>query len=302
MKVTPGGFIYCSAFDRDWSQSMTAIPTPRLMGELIRIYYYSKDGAGDGRISYIEVSAANPSEVIYIHPEPVLDIGEPGDFDDCGVCPSCFCEFKEDTLFYFFGVTRLEKLPYAYFAGLAREDASGVLKKQGRVPVLERTNAEPHLRSACTVLPTDEGGLQMIYVSGSGWFEQGGKRFPRYVLRSASSNDGVNWMSSEDPVIPYQADTEFGFGRPWMIRKDGVIHLFYSLRSTDRPYRIGYARSTDGKHFTRMDELIELHPNGEWDAQMMCYPAVLDTPHGCYLFYNGNGYGASGFGYLKLSL
>jgi hypothetical protein len=30
---------------------------------------------------------------------------------------------------------------------------------------------------------------------------------------------------------------------------------------------------------------------------MIAYPHVVDTGYGRYLFYNGNGFGAAGFGY-----
>ena len=35
-------------------------------------------------------------------------------------------------------------------------------------------------------------------------------------------------------------------------------------------------------------------------CRMLAYPYVIQTPYGTYLFYNGNGFGQSGFGYALL--
>ena len=41
---------------------------------------------------------------------------------------------------------------------------------------------------------------------------------------------------------------------------------------------------------------VRLRPAGAWDSQMVGLAALLETAYGTYLFYNGNGYGATGFG------
>jgi hypothetical protein len=34
---------------------------------------------------------------------------------------------------------------------------------------------------------------------------------------------------------------------------------------------------------------------------MLAYPCVVETPAGVLMFYNGNGFGASGFGWARLA-
>lgn len=298
MKAAPTQFVYCPEFGSGWAKSMAGIPTPRLMGDIIRVYYYSRDEAGDGRITYIDVAAEEPSRIQYIHSGTVLEPGEPGDFDDCGVCPSCVVSFGGRTFFHYFGIQRLEKIPYMYFGGLAEEMPDATLRKLSRVPLLERTSEAPNLRSASTVLPW-ENGLKMWYVSGSSWFEKEGKKFPKYLLRSAISADGLTWKDTDEPVLNYADGNEFGFGRPWAHENDRGYHLFYSIRSVNRPYRIGYAHSADGITWTRRDELLEIEKQA-WNAEMTCYPALVSTKYGDYLFFNGNGYGATGFGFCRI--
>lgn len=301
MTVGETRFVFRADPAAELTRSMTGIPTPRLMGEKIRIYYYARDSRGDGRIFYLDLDLREPSRILYVHPEPVLDIGAPGDFDDCGVCPSCFVEINGRRFLHYFGVQRSEKVPYLYFGGLAEENVDGSFARTSRVPLLERTSNEPHLRSASTVIRFGSA-WKMWYVAGSGWFSNGGKQYPRYSLRAAISADGLQWRQLEEPVIALVGD-EFGFGRPWALESHGAFHLFYSIRSLRRPYRLGYARSSDGVHWERADETLALSAEpGSWNEEMSCYPAVLETPAGAYLFFNGNGYGATGFGYARIAL
>jgi hypothetical protein len=51
-------------------------------------------------------------------------------------------------------------------------------------------------------------------------------------------------------------------------------------------------------HFERADP--EIKPSHEgWDSQMLCFPYVIETRSGRYLFYNGNDYGRTGFGVAR---
>lgn len=84
--------------------------------------------------------------------------------------------------------------------------------------------------------------------------------------------------------------------------------MWYCYRGTkdyrtgrSQSYRIGYAESQDGIHWTRKDECvgIDVSENG-WDSEMIAYPYIYKHMDTTYLFYNGNGFGKSGFGYAIL--
>ena len=71
-----------------------------------------------------------------------------------------------------------------------------------------------------------------------------------------------------------------------------------TVRNKKDSYRIGYADSADGVRWERKDHLAGIDISGEgWDANMIAYPHVLDWRGQRFLFYNGNGFGKSGFGY-----
>ena len=77
--------------------------------------------------------------------------------------------------------------------------------------------------------------------------------------------------------------------------------MFFGSGSETEPYKLAYAESADGISWIRKDtELgLSLSPDG-WDSQMMAYPAIVFWNDRVYMFYNGNDYGRSGFGYAEL--
>ena len=75
----------------------------------------------------------------------------------------------------------------------------------------------------------------------------------------------------------------------------------YTFDTRDKEYISGIAYSTDGIHWERKDSEAGLYKSQSgWDSEMACYPVELKTKYGTYLFYDGNGMGASGFGYALL--
>ena len=63
-------------------------------------------------------------------------------------------------------------------------------------------------------------------------------------------------------------------------------------------YRMGYAESKDGIHFTRADNKAGIDVSKEgWDSTMICYPTIVEVDGRLLMFYNGNGFGRTGIGY-----
>lgn len=284
-----------------WEQRYTGIPTiDAVSEERLRIFYFSCVENGDGRTGYVDVSTSDPSEILAYGQEPVLDIGEPGTFDDCGVIPSCIVPVGDKKYMYYVGVQRLEKAPYLYMAGLAISEDGLHYKKLKKTPILERTDDELFLRSATTIIE-DNGVLRMWYVASLGWWDMNGKMQPTYVVRHAESKDGINWTATGHTCIDFKDEHEYGFGRPWVIKENDMYRMWYSIRSRKEPYRIGYAESKDGFDWNRIDneQGLERSPSG-WDSEMICYPCVADVGGRRVMFYNGNQHGRDGFGYAQL--
>jgi hypothetical protein len=81
--------------------------------------------------------------------------------------------------------------------------------------------------------------------------------------------------------------------------------MWYSRREIDgfrnapaSMYRAGFATSADGIEWQRRDSLAGLDPSLDgWDSDAIAYPYVMEISGRLLLFYNGNGFGKSGFGY-----
>jgi hypothetical protein len=184
------------------------------------------------------------------------------------------------------------------FAGLAiAAGADQPFRKYAPVPVLDRTAAEPFSRSAPFVF-RDADIFRMWYWSCAYWSEEEGRVHYNTVIRYAESPDGLQWRSRGDPCITPAGPSDYAVGRPWVVRDDALYKMWYSIRSTAAvPYRIGYAESRDADVWTRKDAEVGIAPSADgWDAEMICYPCVVDAAGRRYMFYNGNRHGATGFG------
>ena len=164
-----GGRIYAPG-KPDWAKHYGLMPTPAASprGDRIRVYFLAAGDDCFGRVAFIEVDADNPSRVAYRHPEPVLDLGEDGAFDDCGVAPSCLLDDEGRHLLYTVGFQRCEKTPLLLFAGLARREENGEnFVRVSRAPILPRTASRPFMQGApCVLKENNEYRMWHWFVSG----------------------------------------------------------------------------------------------------------------------------------------
>lgn len=65
-------------------------------------------------------------------------------------------------------------------------------------------------------------------------------------------------------------------------------------------YKIMSAFSNDKEEWIRRDDPSLVHSDTGWDSEMVAYPCVFKLDEDFYMLYNGNCFGASGFGYAKL--
>lgn len=300
MKWHKGGLVYAPAGNLWWAKSYATIPTVDVLNDdIIRVYFAALDANQFGRIGYVDLDAKDPRHVIYETTEPVLDIGELGSFDDCGVNPSCVITVGPQKYLYYIGWQRAERVPYMLFCGLAIGDGKS-FQRYAHIPILDRSLQEPYTRSATTII-AESDSLRMWYVSALGWISLEKRLYPTYVIRHAQSTDGVHWNSEGNICIDFISDDEFGFGRPWVLKDGSLYKMWYSIRSRTLPYRLGYAESKDGLNWERKDNEIGLvRSDSGWDSEMVCYPCVVDINNKRYMFYNGNRHGSTGFGYAIL--
>jgi len=294
------GPVFVPPGDRWWARAYCHLPTALPLGDRLRVYFAGLDESKFGRIGYVDVSASEPTRVVEVGPEPVLDLGEIGTFEDSGVVPSCVVGGPDGVRLYYHGFQRTERVPYLIFAGLAEaRSPAGPFKKLSRTPMLERTPDEPFIRGAPCVL-AEAGGYRMWYVACTRWSTTNGRLHYNNVLRHATSPDGVTWTPDTVSLEPTGSD-EYSVGRPCVVRTRDGYHLWYSSRGHTDLYSIRHAVSADGLQWERDPAGgLERSASG-WDSDMTCYANVVEVKGRWLMFYNGNGHGRSGFGVAVLT-
>ena len=140
----------------------------------------------------------------------------------------------------------------------------------------------------------------MWYLSCREWKLEAGKPKHWYHIRYAESADGIKWKRTGIVCIDFVTRSEHAISRPCVIKENNWYKMWYSYRGKN--YRIGYAESSDGLHWTRKDREagIRVSRSG-WDSKMIEYPFVFDHQGSRYLLYNGNDYGKTGIGLALLA-
>ncbi|QCU89563.1 hypothetical protein [Thiomicrorhabdus sediminis] len=304
MKWEKKGLIYSPRKNHDWNQKYAILPTPVYIesSNVIRIFFGTTDNQNYGRISYLDVCADNPSEVLYEHDSYILDLGEPGTFDDCGVVPSCIIKEGQDNCFnlYTVGFQRTVKTPYMLFAGLAQSQDLSNFQRYCQAPILPRSCSR-HISQGAPCVIYEDGIYKMWHWFATKWIEVDGKPFMDYHIGYAESLDAKSWEMRDTACLSPMAERgEFAVARPWVFKMNNKYHMYYSTRYKEKLYRIDYAVSEDGIEWERVDTPpFDVSEHG-WDSEMICYPSIIEANGKTFMFYNGNNNGETGFGYAEL--
>lgn len=302
MKWKKLGLVYTANGKYDWAISHAYVPTTIMLDdERIRIYVAFLDKNKVGRIGFVDVAANNPLNILKVSDKPVLDIGEPGTFDENGVTPISIIRNGNNIYLYYIGWQLGVKVRYYLLTGLAiSEDNGENFTRYSKVPILERSDKELFFRCGTRVLYSD-GKWQMWYIAGDKWIDVHGKQLPLYNIRYLESQDGINWGKEGRVCLDLSNSDEHGFGRPFVVKEDNLYKMWYSIRTISKGYRIGYAESQDGLSWIRKDNEVGIDvAESGWDSQMIGMSCIQKTKYGTYMFYNGNNYGETGFGVAVL--
>lgn len=303
------GLVFSVENGSGWMAHHACLPIADPVGEdRLRIYFGPRDEQGRTTTTFLEVAADDPSRVLYVHDRPVLGLGELGAFDDSGAMPCCIVNHQGRKFLYYVGWNRSVTVSYRNAIGLAVSDDGGLTFQRVAAggPVADRTPREPFFCASPFVL-VENGLWRMWYASSTGWVVVGGRPEPVYKIKYAESHDGVSWTRDDVTCLEYAFPGEAN-ARPVVIKDGDRYRMWYCWRGsvdyrTDpaQSYRIGYAESSDGIAWERMDGEGGLEPAEEgWDSVMTAYPWIHRHGSRTYLFYNGDGFGLTGFGYAEL--
>lgn len=286
-----------------WGLTHAQVPSALLRDDSIRIYYAGRDKDGRSLTSFIDVARDDPARVIYVHDQPVLPLGEPGTHDQDGAMVGCVVAVGNEVWLYYTGWSREHTVPYRVTVGLAKStDGGKSFMRAFKGPVIDRTADEPFMTMSPYVLRNADG-WHMWYGSGTGWTKVNGKMEPIYITKYAHSDDGLHWQQPDitciEPLHELEANT-----RPSVVQTLAGFEMWFSYRHSvdfrggSGGYRIGHATSKDGLKWQRQSD-----PEGvttgcaQWASSMTAYPNVLEYDGKRVMFFNGDGFGTSGFGY-----
>jgi hypothetical protein len=296
------GLIYAPDGSQSWARHSALQPTPiQISDDTLRVYLGFRNDDGVSSVGFVDVLASNPSQVLRVSEKPALTSGEPGAFDESGVVPSAAVWDGDRILLSYAGYQLGQKVRFFVFGGLARSEDGEVFQRLRRTPVLDRCEEALFFRVAHSIR-RESDAWRVWYGAGSEFRPGRAKSLPVYDIRYLDTENLLEMPDYGEVCIALQGD-EHRVGRPYVTRRpyDGCYLMFYGTGTEELGYRLGYAESVDGRVWRRRDEEvgIDVSPSG-WDSTMIAYPAVITVGARTYLFYNGNDYGRTGFGYAEL--
>jgi hypothetical protein len=284
-----------------WMRHSALTPTPyRIDDELIRVYAGFRDADGVSRIGYVDVRADNPSSIVRVSAEPVLDIGRDGCFDDNGVILGDIVDAPGGLHMFYVGFQRVAKAKFLAFTGVAvSTDGGDHFQRVQETPILDRAPGRSSIGAVHSVI-YENGRWRIWYAVGDDWETIGNQPFPRYHIRYVETDD-LGVIPREDHVCLLPRGSEYRIGRPRVYRIDGKYVMYFTRGNVTGEYFPGVAYSDDGIRWERHDEALGMTLSASgWDSRVICYPALIRQRDKLLMFYNGNDMGQDGFGVAEV--
>jgi hypothetical protein len=307
MKWNKKGLIYKPSGEYGWMNTHAQGPTAIEFDSFVRVYFASRPQLNLTMPTFLDLEKNNLNNILLINQSPILDLGLPGSFDEHGIIPKSIIKDNDGNyLLYYIGWSRRANTPYSLCIGLAMSRDGVDFKKYTNGPIIGIEKNDDLSLTAPIVIKENEI-YHMFYTSGIGWFYLNNRWEHTYTIRRAWSNDGIDWKRNFKNIIEPKNKFEC-ISNPTILKKDDGFHMWFSYKGTvdfrndtKESYRIGYAYSSDLINWKREDEKsgIQVSKKG-WDSEMIEYPNLCLVNDRVILFYNGNGFGASGFGYAEL--
>jgi hypothetical protein len=289
------GVVHVPDGTQPWARSHAALPVPvHLDGDIFRFFFSSRDAEKRSHVGWVDVEVSDRPHVRALADEPSLSPGVDGTFDDSGVGIGCIVETEEGVALYYMGWNLGLRSPWRNAIGLARAASPRTpFERFSPGPILDRSPEDPYTLSYPSVLRFGPQDWRMWY--GSNLAPAVGNTDMRHAIKFASSCDGIHWTRDGKTAVGFGSEGEYALARPTVVRLRGKLLMCFACRG--QSYRLGAASSEDGVNWTRLDGAMGLDRSSNgWDSEMTCYPSLFLHRDRLWLAYNGNGYGATGFG------
>lgn len=260
-----------------------------------RVFLTGKDAQGRFQIGWVDLS----HDFRITGESMALTAGRMGCFDSHGVCMPTVVRVSATQLYmYYAGWGSSAPGFFVNRCGLAISDDNGATwRRWSEAPLALIDERDPIGIGTVDVLRERPDFWRMWYTTFREWRQMpDGSWRHFYHIKYAESADGIHWEKPSDNLaIDFADDKEYAIGRPAVVKEADGYRMWFCTRSDGATYRIGYAESPDGRRWTRQPSGIEPSTTG-WDSEMVEYAYVVKRDADYLMFYNGNGFGASGTG------
>jgi predicted GH43/DUF377 family glycosyl hydrolase len=131
---------------------------------------------------------------------------------------------------------------------------------------------------------------------GCQYFRRAYRKNLNIGIALATSPDGLNWTPHEaGTLIKPDVDNpieDYVCSKPVVYFRDGKYQIWYN--STGPNYKVRYAESSDGIHFTPDPKVVVESSASGWDSKMTEYVCTLEQLDRDLLFYCGNQFSGIG--------
>ncbi len=298
MKWRKLGLIYdTQAYVRPWAKHSALSPTPIVLQDCIRIYFSGLDEHTVGKIGYADFSLEEPTKILKVSPDPVLDLGRPGSFDDNGMILGEIFQQDQDMMMCYVGFQKVAKAKFLAFSGLALSRNNGnTFTRMTETPILDRSDEGIYIRAIHSILYEDHK-YKIWYSVGNDWQIIEGLPYPMYDIYYCEATDLFSLPKFGQKCLPPLGE-EYRIGRPKVYKINGLYYLFFTTSTKDKSYHAGFATSKNGIDWERQPyEALGITTSEEgFDSLHLCYPALFEVQGRTYMVYNGNHMGRDGFG------
>lgn len=298
MKWVKLGNIFNVTGTNSFLRSHATNPLPIQIDEnTFRIFFSSRNDENKSSVSYVDFDIIKRKCKSFCN-TPVHTFGDDSSFLSHGISIGCNYTTNNDNFILFMAWQIPKGEHWRGKIGRFHLINNNILILNPQIPFIEFTEDEISLSYPFVLF--EDGIFKMWYGATLSWSSVNDEMI--HPIMYATSTDGFNW-EKKGIAIPYEIGVAQAFSRPTVIRDDMGYHMWYSYRSGDgTSYRIGYSHSLDGLKWIRKHEEVGINISETgWDSEMICYPYVFIYKGECYMLYNGNDYGKTGFGLAKLS-
>lgn len=269
-----------------WDAEGVLSPSVLKIDDTYHIWYSGMD-ATNLRIGH----ATSEDGLVWVKDEnnPVIDLGEPGSFDDTrAYLPTVAYDGTTFHLYYWTDKSvNGEKMGYA----ISQDGVNWT--KQPEKPIFLDGNEDPFV--------PDINYGDVYYYEGKFHMWAGTGYLDYCDIDYFTSPDGITWTAYENnPVLVHAEQGEWDAPRTQVstvFEMGGEFHMWYCGGHFGN-WEIGYASSPDGLSWIRAENnpVLPVGEPGEWDDETTHFPTVMHNPENNKLMMWYGGGSTEGFG------